>query len=99
MTDSTPLSRDQLAEMYLAQLPYTPYPLQEDALHHLVRRGALARSEAIHSDLAPYHPERPHQGLDHPGLAREGALGGQTGPVVRREHRGGLRRSSHREAA
>src|SRR5205814_4955542 len=28
----TPLSRDDLAERYLAQLPYTPYPLQEDAL-------------------------------------------------------------------
>ena len=28
----TTLSRDDLAERYLAQLPYTPYPLQEDAL-------------------------------------------------------------------
>src|SRR5947208_5011065 len=26
------LSRDDLAERYLAQLPYTPYPLQEEAL-------------------------------------------------------------------
>jgi superfamily II DNA/RNA helicase len=26
------LNRDQLAERYLAQLPYTPYPVQEDAL-------------------------------------------------------------------
>jgi superfamily II RNA helicase len=25
-------SRDDLAEQYLAQLPYTPYPVQEDAL-------------------------------------------------------------------
>src|SRR5216684_8049467 len=25
-------SRDQLAEQYLSQLPYTPYPVQEDAL-------------------------------------------------------------------
>src|SRR5215210_1476335 len=25
-------TRDQLAEQYLAQLPYTPYPVQEDAL-------------------------------------------------------------------
>src|SRR5437868_8125428 len=25
-------TRDQIAEMYLAQLPYTPYPVQEDAL-------------------------------------------------------------------
>lgn len=28
----TPPSRDELAERYLAQLPYTPYPVQEDAL-------------------------------------------------------------------
>src|SRR5438876_3982201 len=28
----TTLSRDDLAERYLAQLPYTPYPLQEEAL-------------------------------------------------------------------
>ena len=28
----TTLSRDQLAEQYLGQLPYTPYPVQEDAL-------------------------------------------------------------------
>jgi superfamily II DNA/RNA helicase len=27
-----PLTRDQLAEQYLAQLPYAPYPVQEDAL-------------------------------------------------------------------
>jgi superfamily II DNA/RNA helicase len=29
---STTLSRDELAEKYLEQLPYTPYPVQEDAL-------------------------------------------------------------------
>src|SRR2546423_6522972 len=29
---SGPRTRDQLAEQYLAQLPYTPYPVQEDAL-------------------------------------------------------------------
>src|SRR6266542_7019007 len=27
-----PPTRDQLAEQYLAQLPYAPYPMQEDAL-------------------------------------------------------------------
>src|SRR5713226_9343950 len=30
MTEST--SRDELASSYLEQLPYTPYPVQEDAL-------------------------------------------------------------------
>lgn len=29
---SNPATRDQLAEQYLSQLPYTPYPVQEDAL-------------------------------------------------------------------
>jgi superfamily II DNA/RNA helicase len=29
---SQPLTRDELAERYLAQLPYTPYPVQEEAL-------------------------------------------------------------------
>src|SRR6516162_398384 len=29
---STPPSRSELADKYLAQLPYTPYPVQEDAL-------------------------------------------------------------------
>src|SRR6516162_595823 len=31
MADGSP-TRDELAEQYLAQLPYTPYPVQEDAL-------------------------------------------------------------------
>src|SRR4051794_265964 len=30
--EPTPISRDQLAENYLAQLPHAPYPVQEDAL-------------------------------------------------------------------
>src|ERR671932_2060767 len=29
---SSTLTRDELAEEYLAQLPYTPYPVQEEAL-------------------------------------------------------------------
>src|SRR5712692_3015004 len=29
---SSPPSRSELADQYLAQLPYTPYPVQEDAL-------------------------------------------------------------------
>src|ERR1700724_643908 len=32
MTDQPTPSRDDLAERYLAQLPYAPYPVQEDAL-------------------------------------------------------------------
>src|SRR5919197_1979211 len=32
MSDVTPPSRSQLADLYLAQLPYAPYPVQEEAL-------------------------------------------------------------------
>src|SRR5436190_6143128 len=32
MPDLTPHSRSQLADLYLAQLPYPPYPVQEEAL-------------------------------------------------------------------
>lgn len=32
MTETPPPDRDQLAEDYLAQLPYAPYPVQEEAL-------------------------------------------------------------------
>src|SRR5881409_2402020 len=32
MTPSAPPARDELASRYLEQLPYTPYPVQEDAL-------------------------------------------------------------------
>ncbi|MBM4068503.1 MAG: DEAD/DEAH box helicase [Planctomycetes bacterium] len=31
-TESPPISRDDLAEKYLEQIPYTPYPVQEEAL-------------------------------------------------------------------
>src|SRR5262249_22573489 len=43
MADATP-TRDELAERYLAQLPYAPYPVQEDAL--------LAWFTAAHGVLA-----------------------------------------------
>src|SRR5947199_6974429 len=32
MPDVTPPTRSQLADLYLAQLPYAPYPVQEEAL-------------------------------------------------------------------
>src|SRR5205814_8253974 len=32
MTPSAPPTRDELASRYLEQLPYTPYPVQEEAL-------------------------------------------------------------------
>jgi putative transposase len=73
--------------------------IKEEALDHLVMLGEPALSYAIHQYLAHYHTERNHQGLDNHLIAREGAVGGQTGPVVRRERLGGLLSYSHREAA
>src|SRR5919197_3930417 len=32
MSDVTPPSRSRLADLYLSQLPYAPYPVQEEAL-------------------------------------------------------------------
>ena len=32
MTPPAPPARDELASRYLEQLPYTPYPVQEEAL-------------------------------------------------------------------
>jgi putative transposase len=73
--------------------------IKEEALDHMVILGEQALSYAIHQYLAHYHTERNHQGLDNQLIAREGAVGGQTGPVVRRERLGGLLSYYHREAA
>jgi putative transposase len=73
--------------------------IKEEALDHMVMLGEQALSYAIHQYLAHYHTERNHQGLDNRLIAREGAVGGQTGPVVRRERLGGLLSYYHREAA
>ena len=51
------------------------------------------------SHLTHYHIERNHQGLDNRLIAPEGAVGYQTGRVVRRERLGGLLSYYHREAA
>ena len=73
--------------------------IKEEALEHMVMLGEQALSYAIHHYLAHYHTERNHQGLDNQLIAGEGAVGGQTGPVVRRERLGGLLSYYHREAA
>jgi putative transposase len=73
--------------------------IKEEALEHMVMLGEQALSYAIHHYLAHYHTERNHQGLDNRLIAREGAVGSQTGPVVRRERLGGLLSYYHREAA
>jgi len=73
--------------------------IKEEALNHMVMLGEQALSYAIHQYLIHYHTERNHQGLDNQLIVREGAIGCQTGHVVRRERLGGLRSSYHREAA
>src|SRR6266498_52954 len=70
-----------------------------EALERMVMLGEAALSYVIHQYLAHYHTERNHQGLDNHLIAQEGAVGGQTGPVVRRERLGGLLSYYHREAA
>ncbi len=73
--------------------------IKEEALNHMVRLGEQALSYAIHQYLIHSHTKRNHQGLDNQLIVREGAVGGQTGHVVRRERLGGLLSSSHRETA
>jgi len=73
--------------------------IKEEALERMVMLGEAALSYVIHQYLAHYHTERNHQGLDNHLIAQEGAVGGHTGPVVRRERLGGLLSYYHREAA
>ena len=65
----------------------------------MVMLGERSLSYAIQQYLIHYHTERNHQGLDNQLIVREGTMGCQTGPVVRRERLGGLLSYYHREAA
>jgi putative transposase len=73
--------------------------IKEEVLAQMVMLGERALYYAIQQYLAHYHHERNHQGLDNHLIAREGAVGCQTGPVVRRKRLGGLLSYYHREAA
>jgi len=73
--------------------------MKEEALEQMVMLGERALYYAIHQYLAHDHTERNHQGLDNQLIAREGDVGYQTGPVVRRERLGGLLSYYYREAA
>jgi transposase InsO family protein len=73
--------------------------IKEEALEQMVMLGKRALYYAIHQYLAHYHTERNHQGLENQLIAREEAVSGQTGPVVRRERLGGLLSYYHRRAA
>jgi transposase InsO family protein len=72
--------------------------IKEEALGQMVILGERALYYAIQQYLTHYHMERNHQGLENRLIARED-VGGQTGPVVRRERLGGLLSYYHREAA
>ena len=65
----------------------------------MVMLGERSLSYVLQQYLVHYHTERNHQGLDNQLIAREGTIGCQTGPVVRRERLGGLLSYYHREAA
>jgi putative transposase len=73
--------------------------IKEEALTQMVMLGERSLSYAIEQYLVHYHTERNHQGLDNQLIVREGTMGCQTGPVVRRERLGGLLSYYHREAA
>src|SRR2546422_338358 len=72
--------------------------IKEEALGQMVILGERALYYAIQQYLTHYHMERNHQGLENRLIARED-VGGQTGPVVRRERLGGLLSYYHHEAA
>jgi putative transposase len=73
--------------------------IKEEALAQMIMLGERALYYAIQQYLAHYHHERNHQGLANRLIAREEAIGCQTGHVVRRERLGGLLSYYHREAA
>jgi putative transposase len=73
--------------------------IKEEALHQMMILGEDALRYVLRQYLTHYHAERNHQGLDNQLIAREGTIGCQTGPVVRRERLGGLLSYYHREAA
>ena len=73
--------------------------IKEEALERMVMLGERSLYHVIHEYLTHYHTERNHQGLDNRLIAPEGAVGCQTGHVVRRERLGGLLSYYHREAA
>ena len=73
--------------------------IKEEALNRMIIIGEASLHHVIRSYLMYYHTERNHQGLDNQLIARDGTIGCQTGPVVRRERLGGLLSYYHREAA
>jgi putative transposase len=73
--------------------------IKEEALEQIMMLGERSLYCAIHQYLAHYHTERNHQGLANQLIAREGTVGGHTGPVIRRERLGGLLSYYDREAA
>ena len=69
--------------------------IKDEALAQMVMLGERSLDYAIQQYLAHYHYERNHPGLDNHLIAREEAVSGQAGPVVRRERLGGLLSYSH----
>jgi putative transposase len=73
--------------------------IKEEVLAQMVLLGERSLAYAIQQDLAHYHHERNHQGLDNHLIAPEPEHNDQSGAVVRRDRLGGLLRYYYRGAA
>jgi putative transposase len=73
--------------------------IKEEALRQMMILGEDSLRYVLRQYLTHYHAERNHQGLDNQLIAREGAVGRQTGQVARRERLSGLLSYYYREAA
>lgn len=73
--------------------------LKEEGVGRMSFMGEAALRSTLTQYWAPDHAERPHQGLTNQLMVPEPAVSQQTGQVVRRERRGGLRSYYDREAA
>jgi putative transposase len=73
--------------------------IREEVLHQMIIMGEESLRVVLTQYLAHYHAERNHQGLGNQLIEPVGAVGRQTGQVIRRERLGGLLSYYHREAA
>src|SRR5499426_888701 len=73
--------------------------IREEVLHQMIIMGEESLRVALTQYLAHYHAEWNHQGLGNQLIQPAGAVGHQTGRVIRRERLGGLLSYYYREAA
>lgn len=73
--------------------------IKEEALGWMIFMGEASLRYALTQYLAHSYAERNHQGLANALIAPELEVGGQAGPVKRRERLGGMLSYYYREAA